>query len=409
MTSEQWIEDIKTSIRRRRLDALKRTSFDVPKVETRNWPWQAPSYYRWMATWSEDAKVQIASAIAKGAAGRYREIVEWDVTLYAWMESAAMYLRDWPTTLLATQASRANREEEAVRLLRWTDEEIQNIAGTWGPHMHYVTICDLMQDSPVSDPTLDGPYCGAFFCTDPENPFVGLVFKGTHPESWQELLVDLHYPPVRAENGHVWGTQVSHGVYSTLFEPFAVLSGQSPFEYIKYTVCTMIAERIHAVTNSTVRLHITGHSLGASYAALSYAELLRLYNNAPIAPLSSGPPTCVLRDLYSFGCPRFGLADFADVFTLAMDEHEGSCWRILARDDPVGLVPPVLITDAKFIHLDRAYEVSDSESPTELPSERNSHPRPPLPVVSINMSNHTPWAYFNALHHAATQLSPKVR
>ena len=29
----------------------------------------------------------------------------------------------------------------------------------------------------MSDPTLDGPYCGAFFCTDPENPFVGLVFK----------------------------------------------------------------------------------------------------------------------------------------------------------------------------------------------------------------------------------------
>ena len=136
-----------------------------------------------------------------------------------------------------------------------------------------------------------------------------------------------------------------------------------------------------------------GHSLGASYAALFYAELLRLYNNAPIAPLSSGPPTCVLRDLYSFGCPRFGLADFADVFALAMDEHEGSCWRILARDDPVGLVPPVLITDSKFIHLDRAYEVSESESPVEIPSERNSHPRPPLPVVTINMSNHSGFSY----------------
>ena len=66
MTSEQWIEDLKTDIRRRRLDALKRTRFDVPKVKTRNWPWQAPSYYHWMETWSENAKEQIASAIAKG-------------------------------------------------------------------------------------------------------------------------------------------------------------------------------------------------------------------------------------------------------------------------------------------------------------------------------------------------------
>ena len=24
---------------------------------------------------------------------RYREVIEWDVTLYAWMESAAMYLQ----------------------------------------------------------------------------------------------------------------------------------------------------------------------------------------------------------------------------------------------------------------------------------------------------------------------------
>ena len=129
-----------------------------------------------------------------------------------------------------------------------------------------------------------------------------------------------------------------------------------------------------------------GHSLGASYASLFYAELLRLYNDNPI---TQNRRACVLRDLYTFGSPRFALADFADVFNLAMEEHTGNSWRIRCADDPVGLVPPVLITDAKFIHLDKAWVVSETEKPVELPSERNSHPRPPLPVVTINMSNHS--------------------
>jgi hypothetical protein len=119
---------------------------------------------------------------------------------------------------------------------------------------------------------------------------------------------------------------------------------------------------------------------------LFYAELLRLYNDGSIKQCS---PTCMLRDLYTFGSPRFALADFADVFTLTMDEHAGSAWRILCADDPVGMVPPVLITDARFIHLDGAWQVSEAEGPVEIQSERNSHPGPPLPVVTINMSNHS--------------------
>ncbi|GJE87531.1 lipase family protein [Phanerochaete sordida] len=402
MTSGHWAEELKRDIRRKRLELLKaRGPLGGGSAQTEGWkrPWRELSYYHWMETWSKKAEAQIRVGIATGACGT--GTINWNIVLYTWMESAATYLRDWPTVLKAATAARMGHEADAMKLLEWSDEEIQNIAALWSPDMHYVTICDLTQDAPESDPTLDGPFCGAFFSSDPKNPFIGLVFKGTHVESWQELLVDLHYAPVHAQDGHVWDTHVSHGVYSTLFGPFSKLDGQTPFEYIKNIACTLISERIQASTDVPVRLHLTGHSLGASYAALYFAELLRLFDNGPISS-QSGKPACILRDLYTFGSPRFGLLDFVDVFSLAIDEHDGYSWRINCSQDPVCLVPPVLITDARFIHLDKAYEVSQSDGPLELASERNSHPRPPLPVVPINMSNHTPWAYFNALYNTAT-------
>ncbi|EKM59890.1 uncharacterized protein PHACADRAFT_170488 [Phanerochaete carnosa HHB-10118-sp] len=387
MSSGHWAEDLKRDIRRKQLELLKTSEpFKAKGAQTGAWkrPWQVLSYYHWMEKWSKKAEAQIGVGIARGACGS--EAINWTVALYTWMESAATYLRDWPTVLGAVAAAREDREEDAMRLLEWSDAEIQKIAVSWDPDMHYVTICDLMQDAPDSDPTLDGPFCGAFFSSDPRNPFIGLVFKGTHVESWQELLVDLHYVPVHAKDGHVWETHVSQGVYATLFEPFSTLDGQTPFEYIKHTACTLISERMQAAADVPVRLHLTGHSLGASYASLFYAELLRLYNNDPMSARSD-PPTCVLRDLYTFGSPRFGLLDFVDMFSLVAEEHTGYSWRIICRDDPVGLVPPVLITDPKFIHVDKAYEVSETDVPIELQSERNSHPRPPLRV--INMSHHS--------------------
>ena len=66
MTSDKWIEELKTDIRRRRLEALKKTKFAIPEVKSQKRPWQAPSYYHWMETWSEKAEGQIASAITKG-------------------------------------------------------------------------------------------------------------------------------------------------------------------------------------------------------------------------------------------------------------------------------------------------------------------------------------------------------
>ncbi|KAJ3556799.1 hypothetical protein NM688_g1821 [Phlebia brevispora] len=335
-----------------------------------------------MVEWSKKAEEQISDAIAARAHGGTS--INWSIGLYAFMESAAMYLRDWPSVIKAVHAAREGRDEEAANLLEESDAEIQQIASLWSPTMHYVTICDLIEDHPDSDLTLDGPYCGAFFSTDPETPFVGLVFKGTHPESWSEVLVDLHYLPIHATKGHLWETHVSRGVYTTLFDKFAKLEGQTPFDYIKDALFA-IASGLHS--EAQIDVHITGHSLGASYATLFYAELVRLYQNNPDDPVFNLPVRLTPRDLYTFGSPRVALEDFTDVFAMAMDMHDGSSWRIVSAGDPVTLVPPVLVTDAKFIHLDKGYQVCENAPPEEMKSERNSHPRPPIPMIT-NMTYH---------------------
>lgn len=125
-----------------------------------------------------------------------------------------------------------------------------------------------------------------------------------------------------------------------------------------------------------------GHSLGASYASLCYTELLRLQRRPTTIKL-------VLRDLYTFGSPRIGLNDFAEAFRDALLSHTGHSWRICCTLDPVTLVPPVLLTDPKFTHLDKTYLVAVDEDPEEADTELGTHPRPPLPIVGMKMSHHS--------------------
>lgn len=73
MASDKWIEDLKTDIRRRRLEALKKSTFIIPEMKCQTAPWRAPSYYRWMESWSEKAEGQITSAILKGACSTHYE------------------------------------------------------------------------------------------------------------------------------------------------------------------------------------------------------------------------------------------------------------------------------------------------------------------------------------------------
>ena len=74
MLSENWPEDLKTEIRRRRLQMLKHAAFDfTEQALPRRSPWRAPSYYHWMETWSEKAKEYIADGVSKGAFVRQSE------------------------------------------------------------------------------------------------------------------------------------------------------------------------------------------------------------------------------------------------------------------------------------------------------------------------------------------------
>lgn len=82
-----------------------------------------------------------------------------------------------------------------------------------------------------------------------------------------------------------------------------------------------------------------------------------------------------------------------DAFDEALFAHGGRSWRISTGGDPVSLVPPVLITDPKFIHLDRAIRVFDGGEPEHLETEKGTHPRPPLPVITVNMSHHSKFVW----------------
>ncbi|KAI0690866.1 Alpha/Beta hydrolase protein [Cytidiella melzeri] len=415
---EKHVEHIQAQVRQRHVQQLKNLSMS----EKGSWndpSFNLPSYFQYMEKWSVKARHQIHAAIAARAVSG--PDIDWNVGLYAFMESAAVYLRDWPTLFLASQAARKGRTEEALELLANSDAEIRKLASMWHPDLRYVTICvdflatDLVEEHPDSDPTLDGPFCGVFFSSNPQRPFIGIVFKGTHVESWEEMLVDLRYIPVESTGGRLWDTHVSQGVFATLFGPFPKLGGQTPFDYIQKVIAMITAGN----SNRPADVHVTGHSLGASYATLCYAELLRL---SQLNPSSS---KIILRDLYTFGSPRVALEDFVSALSTSLSPspshstpnttttsissssstHTTHSRRITTVSDPVTLVPPVLLTDPTFVHVDgEAWQVAEEKEPVRLKSEVGTHPRPPLPL--FDMSNHTPFAYFKALYYTATSGAP---
>ena len=122
---------------------------------------------------------------------------------------------------------------------------------------------------------------------------------------------------------------------------------------------------------------------------------MRLYNDTPAIPALTGEGDehaelkpffsqlkerkFVLRDLYTFGCPRAGgvkdKASWAKNYELALLGHTGQSWRIVNKDDPVTMVPPVVpIFSSTWNHVDNGYEVSDNDPPKRLPTEIGTKP-----------------------------------
>ena len=132
--------------------------------------------------------------------------------------------------------------------------------------------------------------------------------------------------------------------------------------------------------------------MGGAYATLCYAELVRLYNNDPTwfpedvedthAHLRAAFSALkerkfVLRDLYTFGCPRVGGVaenkDWARNYVSALNQHEGKSWRVVNDGDPVTNVPPIF-PFSTWNHVDNGYKLDANTPPVALPTEVGTQP-----------------------------------
>jgi len=226
------------------------------------------------------------------------------------------------------------------------------------------------------------------------------VFKGTNPSNWQEVVKDLTFDPIKPTNGILWEQEVSKGVYVTLFSPYQKIGGKAPFEYIVEAIHESVLGQFQG---PSVDLHVTGHSLGASYGTLCYAELLRLYNNSPARFSATGQPQFILRDLHTIGSPRIALEGFVDTFEGALAQHTGFSWRVVNKDDPIPMVPPppILKPEYNFIHVDIAWEITSYSKPVKLPTERETTTQPPSLWALFKIKNHYTEPYKNSLLYAA--------
>lgn len=89
---------------------------------------------------------------------------------------------------------------------------------------------------------------------------------------------------------------------------------------------TAAVNAIHAARAQypTYKVVATGHSLGAAVATLA-AAYLRAHENIPV-------------DLYSYGAPRVGNAEFANF----VSAQPGANWRLTHGADPVTRLPPII-------------------------------------------------------------------
>ncbi|KAJ3972655.1 hypothetical protein EV361DRAFT_948608 [Lentinula raphanica] len=187
----------------------------------------------------------------------------------------------------------------------------------------------------------------------------------------------------------------------------------APLDYIKNMIDTFLQMYL-VPADVNIYLHVTGHSLGGAYATLCYAEIMRLYNNSPAKPRQEEGELArffsqlkkrqfLLRDLYTFGCPRLGGVmndkDWASQYVSALDDHTGQSWGVVNRYDPVTAVPPVIPFISTWNHVDNGYQVSDQETPQPLPSEVGTQPG--LNFEFWNFPYHSTASYFQNLYNTS--------
>jgi len=402
--------------------AQKRTAIlHLEQLKYRNLPTHKPDgepgaiqgglYFAMLKKWSEKNAGHIKKGVTNRAFGA-KNPIDWENAFLPFMESMAVYLRDYSLLLKAVQVYREATEgpkadpdkvEEAIRLHAQSSSDIKAAAALW--NMDFVQVCDLTQTPPEEEDDWDGPYCGAFYSRDPAAPFLGLAFKGTSPFNNREIQVDWNYEPIKAQNV-LFDTEVSQGVYTGLFGHFPQYPNETAFQHIMDDVASL-APNVPNNNKQEVMLHVTGHSLGGSYSSFCFAQSLNLQVNDQLpAPASLG-------DLYTFGSPRVGLADWAQAVydNAGNPKYLGQLWRIVNNIDLVPDVPPsTLKSTPPFFHIDNGFKIFKDKDPAALPTERGMNPPPPpfpLPhnikeaiEVLLKGGDHLPWAYERAMERA---------
>ncbi|KAF9021927.1 alpha/beta-hydrolase [Hymenopellis radicata] len=337
--------------------------------------------YNDLVKWTENSQPQIQAGIVNRVfGGETGSPIDFNNAFMAFMESAAMYLSG------------------ALELLERSTAQIDQLADLWG--MRFIMICakvthyavDLVEKHPDGHPLLVGPYCGAFVPKDfTANPFIGVAFKGTSvtEEVINDLLATL---TIRVPEQFLFGGQISRGFYYPMFSTYSEKPLSEPFTLVKNAI-----QIISSSASTTAITHVTGHSLGAAYASLCYAQLIIE---------GTGTTKAAPGDLYTFSSPRVARGDLAAPLSAAVTAPFGSAWRIVNDMDYITKVPASLpwpLSRDPFIHVDAPYTIYNNAKPVPGRSEIGTHP---TWVIPTPWKPHDPEEYYKSLTYATTGRPP---
>ena len=182
-----------------------------------------------------------------GAFSEGSNTTDWEITFLAFMESAATYLRDEKKLAKAVDLYKSGSENfasddnrKALQLYFDSTADINTLASLWG--LKFKMICDL-PDKNESGNLFIGPYCGCFYSPGTNTiPFMSVAFKGTNFADIGEAIVDFAYDTFKAPTNRLFGTDVSIGVYDSLFSQFEIGSTTiSPFDLIVQNLVSVAA------------------------------------------------------------------------------------------------------------------------------------------------------------------------
>ncbi|KAF4840883.1 Lipase [Colletotrichum siamense] len=108
------------------------------------------------------------------------------------------------------------------------------------------------------------------------------------------------------------------------------------YEHILAAFKVCVDKILTATTDSTVRTHVTGHSLGGAYSSFCYAQILVDDGKLTQEKIQTG-------DEYTFGCPRVVSNDWAAMNQDRVSKKKGQSWRIVNDEDLVPQVPPTTV------------------------------------------------------------------